>query len=193
MRVMIFIDGTWLWHNMMSICRLNGVKIDLAKLPHLITQILYQQTKVPVYCAGTILCASVPINTHSYDNKAISKRRHFFEILQEKCGYIVELFEIDFRGRRLLKQDRGTDHWEPKEKCVDIAIATNILFYATQYDIAVVITGDRDFLPALKKARALGKEIEIASFKESCSRELIDFSSRLIWLEDLLSEMILKE
>lgn len=193
MKVMIFIDGTWLWHNMMSNRQPNGNKIDLSKLPHLIIQNLYDEMNIPIYYGGTILCASIPINTDYRDYKLISKRRHFFEeILRNKCGFQVNLFEIDFRKHRLLKQDRNQlDTWEPKEKCVDIATATNLFIHANEYDIAVVITGDRDFLPALNGARTLGKQIKIASFQDSCSRELLDFAPNIIWLDDLLPEMIL--
>ena len=189
---MFFIDGTWLWHNMMSHYTNNGTKIDLSRLPHLIIERLYESLQVPLYYTNTILCASIPVNAHSSDYGAISKRRHFFEMLEQKCGYVVELYEINFKGRRLLKQNRDTnDSWEPKEKCVDIATATNILYYSSNYDLAVVITGDRDFIPALEKTRALGKQVEIASFENSCSRELVDFSPNIIWIDSLIDQITL--
>ena len=193
MRVIIFIDGTWLWHNMMAMRAVQGPKIDLSKLPNLLIQQVCNQLELPLEYIATILCASIPINTHSLDARIVSKRRHFFEVLQAKCGYTVELFEIDFRGRRLLKQDREfNDNWEPKEKCVDIATASNIFFYANQYDLAIVVTGDRDFLPALTKIQVLGKQIAIASFENSCSQELIDLVPEVIWIDTLLSQMILE-
>lgn len=189
---MIFIDGTWLWHNMMSVSSASGLKVDLAKLPVTLISELSRVLKTTIVPTNTVLCASVPINTHPHDIKSISKRRHFFEVLRDKCGYNIELFEIDFHGRRLLKQDRDpADSWEPKEKCVDIATATNILLYSSYYDIALVVTGDKDFLPALNKVKILGKQVHIASFQKSCSTELIDFCPNIIWLDNLIDSMIL--
>jgi hypothetical protein len=192
MKAMIFIDGTWLWHNMMYLHANNNHKIDLSMLPQLLITALNKIQKPIIKYDHTILCASIPVNTDPEDYKLISKRQHFFNVLRDRCGYGVELYEIDFHGRRLLKHDRDpTDVWEPKEKCVDIATASNILFYASQYDVAIVVTGDKDFLPALTKARKLGKIVKIASFQGSCSKELIDFGQNIIWIDDFLPEMIL--
>jgi uncharacterized LabA/DUF88 family protein len=54
---------------------------------------------------------------------------------------------------RFVTVDRG-------EKCVDISLAVEMLYMASvpdAYDVAVVITGDKDFLPAMKKTRMTGK------------------------------------
>ena len=40
------------------------------------------------------------------------------------------------------------------------------------YDIAVIITGDKDFIPALQKVRLKGRRTAIMSMKNSCNREL---------------------
>ena len=44
-----------------------------------------------------------------------------------------------------------------REKCVDIALAVEMMHYATTpgaYDVAVLVTGDKDFMPAIQ---AVGK------------------------------------
>lgn len=187
MKVQIFCDGSYFINNSKQQCRDNNIKLDLNELPRLLVQTLSDKMKEPLNYTSTIFTASIPSNVNSKDQLAVSKQEHFFEVLRNKCGYTVELFEIDFKGKRLLKQDRGNDPWEPKEKCVDIAVATNLLFYKDQYDIAILITGDRDFLPAINKARELGKQVVIASFLDSCSRELKD----VIWLDNLLPRMLL--
>ena len=46
------------------------------------------------------------------------------------------------------------------EKCVDIALASEMLYLTTvpdAYDIGIIITGDKDFIPALEKVRLRAK------------------------------------
>jgi hypothetical protein len=93
------------------------------------------------------------------DTAQANKRSLFFNMLKTKYNFEAQLFEIDFKGRRLRKQDRHArvfsmprhivsysycrhpnDPFEPKEKCVDIAMATDIVFHAAisdSFDIAV--------------------------------------------------------
>jgi uncharacterized LabA/DUF88 family protein len=47
-----------------------------------------------------------------------------------------------------------------QEKCVDISLAVEMLYMATvpdAYDVAVIITGDKDFMPAMQKTRLTGR------------------------------------
>ena len=46
------------------------------------------------------------------------------------------------------------------EKCVDIAVASEMLYMTTvpdAYDIGIIVTGDKDFLPLLEKVRLRAK------------------------------------
>lgn len=191
MRLMIFIDGSYLWHSSMSQCRPQNIKMDLAELPRQLMEAIPEFLTTRLSYAGTILNASIPVNTDKRDIPLVKKRYNFFKMLEDTCGYQVELSEIDFRGRRLLKQDRGIDSWEPKEKCVDIEIASNLFFYKDKYDMAILITGDKDFLPALTKVQQLGKQVKIASFQSSCSNKLVETFEDIIWLDNLLPKMLL--
>ena len=84
-----------------------------------------------------------------------------------------------------------------QEKCVDIMIAVDMLYMATvpeAYDVAVIITGDKDFIPALQKTRLKAKRVAVASVRNSCNKDLTrqdlhirDFD--LIWLEDHLDKL----
>jgi len=60
------------------------------------------------------------------------------------------------------------------------------------YDIALVVGGDRDFTPAFKKVRSLGKKIAVCSVKSTCNKELIrprmsDFDA--IWLDGAIDRL----
>ena len=71
----------------------------------------------------------------------LGRRLNFFGMLRQQHHYEVEAFPINFRGNRLRKTDRDpASSFEPKEKCVDIALATSMLFSAAMpnaYDVAV--------------------------------------------------------
>lgn len=62
------------------------------------------------------------------------------------------------------------------QKEVDVSLACEMLEHAllNHFDVAVVISGDRDFVPAMQKVQAAGKRVEVASFEniynEECKR-----------------------
>ena len=189
-RAMLFIDGTWLWHSMMSFKSNTGTKLNLEHLPIQICEKVADIYQQDLSYSGTVLCASMPVNTSPKDKEAVEKRRVFFEILKDKCKYIVETFDIDFKGRRLLKQHRHpNDTWSPKEKCVDIATAANMFYHMQDYDIAILVIGDKDFYPILSKLLAFNKKYVLASFKNSCSQYLQKLVPHIIWLDDLFPKI----
>ena len=85
-----------------------------------------------------------------------------------------------------------------QEKCVDIMVAVDMLYSActNAYDVAVLVTGDKDFVPALQKTRLASKRVALASVRNSCNKDLTrqdlhirDFD--LIWLEDHLDRLMI--
>lgn len=85
-----------------------------------------------------------------------------------------------------------------EEKCVDISLAVEMLYMATvpnAYDIAVIVTGDMDFMPALEKTRLLGKRTAICSFRNGINQDMLAPEARIrdfdvIWLDDYIDELI---
>lgn len=183
-RYAVFIDGTYMWHCMQKFMTDNGLKFNLGILPHTLVNHLDPNSTL----VSSTLCASMPVNTP--DTDAVTKRGCFFAMLEKHYKFTVELYEINFRGRRILKKDRSPDDtWSPKEKCVDIAVASNLLYQASTYDVTVLVSGDRDYIPALNKVQALGKRVVIASFRSSCSAELSKYE--IVYLDDLVTQLTL--
>lgn len=206
-KTMLFIDGTWLYANTGRLKELYGTAdfhLDYAKLPKVLAQQVSRQIgSSDVDVVRTHLFGSYPANQDLRDDEMAQRRRDFFEMLREEYHYEVEAFPIDFKGRRLRRSDRDReDPFEPKEKCVDISLATAMMFYAAiphAYDIAITVVGDQDFKPVLQHVRRLGKRIAIASIKGSCAPDLSDPRDEarvrdfdMIWLDDLLSALELK-
>jgi uncharacterized LabA/DUF88 family protein len=63
----------------------------------------------------------------------------------------------------------------PFEKGVDIQLATDIITHSfkNNYDVAVLVAGDNDYVGALQAVKDNGKNVEVALFgKERTSRQL---------------------
>ena len=206
-KIMLFIDGTWLYSNSPRLSETFGDRnyhLDFGKLPGVLAQEVAQQLGTSdVDVVRTYLFGSYADNCDLRDEDAAGKSIEFYDMLKQEFHYEVELFAINFKGRRLRKADRDLgDDFEPKEKCVDIALATTMLYLAAipyAYDIAIAVIGDRDFTPMLQNVRRLGKRVAIASIKGSCAPDFSDPRDEarvkdfdIIWIDDLLHKLELK-
>ncbi len=206
-KAMIFIDGTWLYANTPKLAESYGrsdYHVDFGKLPRVLAEEVDRQmggSQIDV--VRTYLFGSYAANYDLRDEDSVQRRLDFFTLLKEQYHYEVEIFPINFRGRRLRRADRDPrDSFEPKEKCVDISLAASLLYYAAipyAYDIAIVVAGDQDFKPVLQNARRLGKRTALASIKGSCAPDFADARDEarvkdfdMIWLDDLLARLELK-
>ncbi len=206
-KTMIFIDGTWLYYNTSKLSEAYGqadFRIDFGKLPQVLAEALKKQLPAAeVDVVRTYLFGSYAANYDLRDDDAVQRRKDFFDMLKEEYHYEVEVYPINFMGRRLRKADREPgDTFEPQEKCVDISLASYMLYLAAipaAYDIAIAVVGDQDFIPVLQHVRRLGKRVAIASIRGSCAPELSDPRDEarvkdfdIIWLDDLLPKLELK-
>src|SRR6185312_2886770 len=100
----------------------------------------------------------------------------------------VEAYELSHGGERFSEAPR-------QEKCVDVALATKLIEDAATgaCDTAIVIAGDRDFLPAIQAARRFGTVILLASVRQHCSgkyRHANDlFAAPIVWLDDFANDL----
>jgi len=177
-KVMVFIDGSWLYQVRKILERKlppgEGLEIDYGKLPRVLAEKFREQLRIPeVDLVRTYFFASIPKNYDPRDKREVEAQQDFYDLLKEEFHYETEIFEIDFKGRRLHVKDREPgDTFVPKEKCVDIALSSAMLYYAAlpyAYDGAIAVIGDRDFVPVLQHVRRLGKRVMIASVHGSCS------------------------
>jgi uncharacterized protein (TIGR00288 family) len=111
------------------------------------------------------------------------EKKRWYELLSDRSGYIIKT-----------SFDKIVNN-EAIEKKVDINIAIDVvsLAYEDAYDTAVMVTGDGDFLPVVKKIKDLGKDVELWAFKYSLSnamRELLE-EERILYLDDILNEITL--
>jgi cold shock CspA family protein len=206
-RAMIFIDGTWLYLSTPRLADDYGtpeLHLDYGLLPRVLGDQMKEQLGLgEIDIVRTCLFASHAINYDLRDEEMVERHLAFFDMLKEDFHYEVELYPIDFRGQRLRRKDRDPEtEFEPKEKCVDVALASTMMYYAaipSAYDIAIVVAGDRDYLPLLQNVRRLGKRVAIVSIRGCCTPDFSDPANThqvrdtdIIWLNDIIPQIELK-
>jgi hypothetical protein len=213
LKVMIFIDGTWLYYQIYErnmyrdvIAQKLGNKdwkmsheIDWTKLPMVACQALLQDKKsswaaimAPFQGQGGGTVQPLPqrpievmrVSVYSSMHRETAEDSYRFRMFKNmrKAGFDVNMKET------LGPLGSG-------EKCVDIQLAVDMLYYATvqdAYDVALLLTGDRDFLPAVIRCRQKGRRIGIVSMRSAASiafeetPNLKDYDT--IWLEDYIEQ-----
>ena len=71
----------------------------------------------------------------------------------------------------------------PYEKGVDIQLATDMITHSfkNNYDVAVLVAGDNDYVGALQAVKDNGKNVEVALFgKERASQQLRTVADQVV-------------
>ena len=188
LRCMTFIDGSWLYHNQEMLTKAYGgaYKLDFGKINTVALRYLRQQYgrnlqwEVPYFdLVRTYYYASVPANVHPDDLPKLEDQRNFYSILSDSLGFELVLHEIDFRGHYMAMEDRlkleGEANFLPKERTIDMALGTTMLYFAAinAFDVAIAVLGDSDYQPALDRVRQLGKRVLIFAIEGSASYDYL--------------------
>ena len=148
-RVMIFIDGSNLYHVLAQNCGRYDLVFDkfTAKLGD----------GRPV------------VRTYYYNIRQDPTFNPSAAAEQEK--FLTALFETPYFEVRLGVHRRHGD--QMVEKGVDVMMATDIVVGAFRdiYDTAIIVSGDGDFYPAMQAAKDLGKHVEVVAFDSNLSPE----------------------
>jgi NYN domain len=80
------------------------------------------------------------------------------------------------------------------EKCVDIALAVELLH--ADCDVAILLTGDKDFLPAMARTRSPTRKLGLVTMRRSCNRALYEdpvgviLDYNVVWLDDYIDQFV---
>ena len=93
---------------------------------------------------------------------------------------------LRYLGFRVIARD-SYDVENNEQKEVDVAMACKMVVHALNdhYDVAIVVSGDRDFIPAIQEVQAAGKRVEVAAFERSVSQEMVRIADMYHHLETL--------
>ncbi len=143
-RVMIFID----LRNMTKSIRMdaNFAKLDFVALARLLKG------------SRKLVAAYIFDSKGVMESEGKSKRFHDY---------------LRYNGFRVIARD-SYDSERDEQKEVDVAMACQIVVHALRdnYDVGIVVSGDRDFIPAIQEAQSAGKRIEVAAFEGTVAEEM---------------------
>lgn len=114
----------------------------------------------------------------SYKPGKLDQKQGFYTFLQTN-GFRVETVELS-----------GSEG-DYKEKEADIRLATELIArgFNDSYDVAVVITGDKDFLRAVQYVQDQGKVVKVAAFDHTMSGDLRRTADEYVHLNDIADEI----
>lgn len=80
---------------------------------------------------------------------------------------------------------RANQFGEQREKQVDVYLATQVvaLAYENAYDIAIIVSGDEDFVPAIEIVQQKGKVVVVVSSTALLSDELRKKADRVLLVD----------
>lgn len=147
-RVMIFIDGSNMYHSLKA--HFHRSDIDLAQF---CAKLVDKRRLVRIY----------------YYNVEVGQREEP-ERYKDQRVFLDSVEAMPYTELRLgrLVYTSGWPNTPPFEKGVDVMLATDMLTHCfkNNYNTAILVAGDSDFVGALQAIKDYGKHIEVALFGE---------------------------
>ena len=153
--VYIFIDASNLWQSQKS----KGKMFDYEKLNNYLRN-KFSASKVKVFYYTAYPAEGT--RTYSQDGK-----HKFFTYLNKGLGYIVRKKEL----KRITTHSQNGDSIQEKGN-MDVEMTIDIIHSLKEYDIAVLFSGDSDFLALVSYVKNNGRKVYIFSSKNKISQEL---------------------
>ena len=77
------------------------------------------------------------------------------------------------------------------EKGVDVALAVDLIGMAWEdaYNVAILVSGDSDYVGAVSKVMGKGRNVEVVSFRNSLSKELKKVCLKVTILDDIWDQI----
>jgi uncharacterized LabA/DUF88 family protein len=146
-RIIIFIDGSNFYHGLKKNI---GIKdIDFLKFGN---KVVGERKLIETYYYN----APLDINC---DKEKYWKQQEFFEKLKKIPNFKLVLVGLQ---KRIIN---GKPIYIVKGDDIHLATDLIVLAYKNAYDVAILVSGDGDFVPAIKAVQELGKRVENYYFK----------------------------
>jgi uncharacterized LabA/DUF88 family protein len=148
-RVMVFIDGSNLYHVLTQSCGRHDLQFDKFAL-----KLANGRTLQRIYYYN------IRQESDTNPNMGVEQQK-FLDSMYDTPYVEVRLGIWKQRGDVMI------------EKGVDVMLATDLVTnaYNDHYDTAIVVSGDSDFYPALQAVKDVGKHVEVAAFDMNLSAE----------------------
>jgi uncharacterized LabA/DUF88 family protein len=167
-RVMIFIDGSNMYHSLKHYYKKTNIDIG-----RFCQKILGRRRLVRMYYYNAQV-------GHKEEPERYKRQQRFF-------ADVTAIPYTELRLGRLVYIN--WPNTPPYEKGVDIQLATDMITHSfkNNYDVAILVAGDNDFVGALQSVKDNGKNVEVALFgKERTSMQLRNVADRVITIDGRL-------
>jgi len=167
-RVMIFIDGSNLYHSLKTYFQRTDIEIG-----KFCNKLLEKRRLIRIY----------------YYNARVGLREEP-ERYHDQQKFFAGVDTVPYTELRLGRLVYS--NWPnspPYEKGIDIMLATDMITHSfkNNYDVAVLVAGDSDYVGAIQAVKDNGKNVEVALFgKERTSMQLRKVADNIITLNSRL-------
>ncbi|MFC1918208.1 NYN domain-containing protein [Chloroflexota bacterium] len=161
-RIMFFIDGSNVYHSLKKHC--GRTDLDIGKFCR---KLMEKRQLIRIY----------------YYNARVGMKEEP-ERYKQQQAFFASVNAIPYTELRLGRLIYN--NWPsvpPYEKGTDVQLATDMLTHGfrNNYDIAILVAGDNDYVGAIQAIKDNGKHVEVALFgKEGTSRQLRDVADKII-------------
>jgi uncharacterized LabA/DUF88 family protein len=165
---MVFIDGSNMYHSLKAL--FHRTDIDIGR-----------------FC-GKLLDKRRLIRIYYYNAKVgLKEEPERYRDQQKFFNSVEQIPYLEMRLGRLVYNNWPSS--PPFEKGVDIQLATDMITHAfkNNYDTAILVAGDNDFVGAIQAVKDNGKNVEVALFgAERTSLNLRTVADRIITINKQL-------
>ncbi len=114
-----------------------------------------------------------------------SKKQRFFDFLRG-IGITIVTKKLRFKSSEC-KHCKTKDVNIPYQKGVDVALVTELMSLANEraYEVAIVISGDNDFVDAINYIKSKGLKVWVVSFVNSLGEDTMRAADRCLQLDKL--------
>lgn len=168
-RVAIFIDGSNLYHN------LKRYEISI-RFEDIIKKLETKREVASIFYYTALL-------DEGRDKEGYEKHKKFLDKIKQIPNFNVVLCNL----KKIVLKDGTIDY---QIKGDDVHLATDLIkvAYEDLYDVAIIVSGDEDFIPTIKLAQKNKKQVINAFFPKSSSYLLRDCCDDSINLRKALSK-----
>jgi len=153
--IYVFIDASNLWQAQ----KVKGKMFDFEKLK------FYLKEKFDAREFQIFYYTAYP--KEGTRDKSQDGKHKFFTYLKKGLGFIVRKKEL----KRIIEHSDSGDLIQEKGN-MDVEMTIDAIHFFNKYDIAILFTGDSDFLALVNYLRNEGKKVFIFSSKNNISQEL---------------------
>ena len=183
-KLMIFVDGQNLFYGCNSYQK--GFVWDYDKFINVLTNLAPKRKLIQVYYHASI----APVDPNRLgDDARYRKQQMFYNVLRQKCKTEIKETKV----QSIPCPNCNTTFKRPKEKGVDVALAADLLLYGMtgDYDVAILVSGDSDYIPVLQKLaeRKPNLKIEIAQFTGQVGYDLRNLGFRFYALDPMAEQV----